>query len=737
VNSSEQRQQINVLHLGVGLSTALVSKLFADLGAVVHRVPPPKGDPFEATCPGLTFWHAAFTEADFERRELADLLAWADVCVTGGEDHPGLERRYDAAALAHANPHLVVVDITGDTRNGTPANEILVQAQSGLVREMLTDRPIAFALRPGVYGAGLAGACGAWAALLERQKSGCGQLVRTSMMQGLALFFPEIWTTAQYPDTKFDNVYPRDVQQLIFECADGTYIQVVLGVPGAVARLYNLLGIDVEVDPTDPGRLDLTRGPRGFFADFDLIAPYVKRFTRADLLPQLWEIGLGAEPVLKPGECWDDDQTVASGVLAERDGYRFIGRVTTITPVDPSPGSSPRAEIAPDRGLGPLDGIRVVDFGNFIAGPMVGRILSDLGADVVKVDPAPLVPPIGAWRTRLAGNRGKRRVALDLKSEAGYAAARRLVDTADVVMHNFRVGVPERLRIDPATLRESNPDLVSLETTAYGKSGPKARNTGFDMVMQALMGIEYRAGGTDNPPLWARTPAVDFAAAALGAAGVMAAVYRRNQTGQGSEVQVDLSRTSLLLMADMVQTPEGAFAECPPLDSKQLGFHPAERLYETADGWVGVAALDETMASALLQVLGLAPGFGSRRHWGADEAETLEAAVRTWETEALVKELQGHDVWCAAVPEDGWTVLANDPVAWQQQLVVELDDPVFGLVRTWMGAIVNFSRSLSLTAPRATLAPPGAHTHEVLLELGYGDGEAAALVGRVVGEVIT
>jgi crotonobetainyl-CoA:carnitine CoA-transferase CaiB-like acyl-CoA transferase len=162
--------------------------------------------------------------------------------------------------------------------------------------------------------------------------------------------------------------------------------------------------------------------------------------------------GLGAGPVLAPEECWDDKQIRFSQVVVEDNSEQFVGLPLTMRQVSPAPGAlepglAQRARSG--NGSAPLSGIRVVDFGNFAAGPLTGRILSDLGADAVAVSPSADLPSIAPPRQSVVAQRGMLSVGINLKSEEGPQAARRLCAHSDVVVHNLRVGVAHRLGMDP------------------------------------------------------------------------------------------------------------------------------------------------------------------------------------------------------------------------------------------------------------------------------------------------
>ena len=206
---------------------------------------------------------------------------------------------------------------------------------------------------------------------------------------------------------------------------------------------------------------------------------------------------------------------------------------------------------------GALDGIRVLEFSQIIAGPVVGISLSDLGADVVKVE-QPGGEPLRASGSVVPGeskafqsyNRGKRGIVLDLHDPRGLQTAYRLIPHMDVVVTNYRPGVVQRLGIDYETLRELREDLIYLEATGFGTTGPEAQQGGNDGVIRAYSGISGGDGQSDEhgaPIIIGATPLADYSTAIAGAMGVCAALFHRERTGQGQYIGASLLRSSIFL----------------------------------------------------------------------------------------------------------------------------------------------------------------------------------------------
>ena len=260
---------------------------------------------------------------------------------------------------------------------------------------------------------------------------------------------------------------------------------------------------------------------------------------------------------------------------------------------------------------GPLSGIKVLDLSAYIAGPYGCTLLADQGADVVKVEP-PAGDNLRQYPSTLEGenraflgvNRSKRGVVLDLKSEAGRRTFFTLAAEADVLVHNFRPGVPERLGIDYKSLATLNPRLIYCAVTGYGEAGEMAGRAGYDQVLQAMTGMCVLQGKADGPPELTYGSPVDYYAAALVAAGVASALFERERSGQGQYVGISLLRSALTMQsARLVQAPDDHHDISRDMRSGGItGLHP------TASGWLYLSANTPRFWHALCDRAGL-PGL--------------------------------------------------------------------------------------------------------------------------------
>lgn len=731
-------ENLNVLDLGLGLPAALVSRMLADSGAQIQRIEPSAGDPFYDVYPAYPVWlrGAAISKAESVSAAVAlnaEKFANADVCVVGGEDFPELDWRVSAEELARSYPRLVILHIGGYVHGtaevSAPSVDLLAQAYSGLVYEQYSDRPMVYALPAPSYGAALQGLVGLLAALIDRERTGKGQIVHTSLFEGALSFLGHCWFLSERSDPSMDLVVPKDVSPLIFRCADGKYIHFALVTATARADIYRVLGIeDSAAGGSQRGLPSLAKGAKNFYGDVDLLQSRIIHWKRADLLGKLWELGMSAEPVCAPGDAWDDEQVVHNRTIwQEPDGRRRVGLPFTIelNAASQSPSPAKTVDDAP-----PLEGLRIIDFGTFAAGPHASMILADLGADVIKVEPLAGDPVHCFYRPYSTSSRGKRHMAIDMKTLEGLEIAQRVCRTADIVHHNFRPGVAKRLGIDAEALHRINSALIVLENSGYGQSGPKSRSAGIDYALQALCGHEMDAAGEGGAPTCYNATTIDFAAGMLGAFVTLAAQFQKARAPAGATLGTSLLDTGLFLLSELVQSADGSFMPLRKLNASQTGFHPAERLYRARDGWIAIAARSEDMSRSLVAVLGLTTQIGKpRREWGEAEAALIAGSIAPEQAASLLSRLQAAGVWSAPCREDAKEISLRDANLRERGTTISTSHPDYGEIRQ-IGALFSFSRAR--TRPSGDTPAIGQHSRQILEELGYSSFEIAGLYERCV-----
>src|SRR5690349_16623733 len=258
----------------------------------------------------------------------------------------------------------------------------------------------------------------------------------------------------------------------------------------------------------------------------------------------------------------------------------------------------------------PLDGILVADFSRVLAGPLAAMLLGDLGADVVKVerpdggdDTRAWGPP---WRDGVSTyylglNRNKRSIALDLHDDDDRALARTLAERADVMIESFRPGLIGEFGLDPASVREVNPGLVSCSVTAFGSSEAASGLPGYDFLLQAMGGIMSVTGEPDGRPLKAGTAVVDLVCGLLAANGIQAALVERAATGRGRHVEVSLMDSALTILLNQGTAWVAAGVKGRRRGNRHPSIVPYET-YETADRQIAVAGGNDRMFARLCEV---------------------------------------------------------------------------------------------------------------------------------------
>ncbi|WP_321944293.1 CaiB/BaiF CoA transferase family protein [Paraburkholderia tropica] len=374
----------------------------------------------------------------------------------------------------------------------------------------------------------------------------------------------------------------------------------------------------------------------------------------------------------------------------------------------------------------PLQGIRVIEFCNVAAGPFCGMLLADMGADVIKVEHPDGGDTLRAWPPITDGysenfaslNRNKRSVTLDLKKPADVEQARRLIDGADVLIENNRPGAMARLGLGYDAIRKQVPRIVYCSISAYGQSGPRAQEGGFDLTVQAMSGIMSITGEPDGPPVKCGVPLADFSAGLYAAFSVVSALRGVAQSGIGTHIDVPMLGATLAIAA--LQTSEYFGTGRDPV--KLGSAHPRNAPYQAfaaRDTYFGMAAGNNALWHGVCRVVGMPelekdPRYTTttlRARHQAELRETLEAVFKQHDAAHWIEQFRAAGVPCAPINTYS-QVLADEQVAhmnWVQP--VELPNGVE--TRTFVSP-VRFSGE----TPGIRLRPPalGEHNDELLTD---------------------
>jgi crotonobetainyl-CoA:carnitine CoA-transferase CaiB-like acyl-CoA transferase len=385
-----------------------------------------------------------------------------------------------------------------------------------------------------------------------------------------------------------------------------------------------------------------------------------------------------------------------------------------------------------------LQGIRVLDLSTIVAGPTASMILSDLGADVIKVeritggeDGRAMGPHRGEWGAYfVALNRGKRSITLDLAKPEGREVVLRLASGCDVLLENFRGGKAAALGLDEAAIRARKPDIIYASLSAYGPSGPDYTKPGYDAVLQARTGIMGVTGTGDGHPMRTGVSILDMTTGTWIALGILAALLERQRSGQGQRVDASLFQTGIAFMAYHLVYRQFLGVDPQPQGARHKAFAPYGSL-PTADGQMMIGISSDAQFRRLCSALGH-PDWASDPRFRANpdrvanvnEIESLIAEVlRTQPRSHWVALFDEHDIANDPIQTPGQVL--NDPQAAALQLFTPLELPGEQPV-----LLPRLPISLSSTPPTPQGPPPstGQHGRAILHEAGYSDAEIDALV---------
>lgn len=701
----------------------------------------------------------------------ARLIRGADVLVedfSPSSDRQALVRFDWLAAL---NPRLVQCSITAYGKHGPyrdePPIDALVMARAGI----LASQP---GFRPGPVhivhplpsaGAALLAAQGIAAALLAREKTGLGRTVETSLLAGALLYHPKVTGEKLAPHVFQTNPAGSAPFYSLYECADGIWMQLGCVHEAFIATAAAVMGIK---DVLDEPRYGSGRLPKTPEADQELRA-IIARAIHSKPYEEWAELFEKADvpfaKVRTTEESMDDPQVRVNEMVVELHDPEVGPIVQMGVPVQLSrtPGKVREPRLLPSQALSrplaeaseaqpssqkrrsaaagpfepPLQGIRVLEITNLIAGPTAGRLLADLGADVIKMEPldGDISRPIG--RTYFFNlNLNKRSLSVNTRTPEGKAIAQRVAATADVLLANLRPRATERMGIGSDVLQKLNPRLIETHVTGFGWTGPYAHRPGIDPLAQALMGLSRAQGGPENPPVFhSQLAPTDFTAGALGALGTILALLARERTGVVQRVDTNLLNGGIVLSSEWFTRYAGRPSR-RLADKGQYGLDACYRLYEVRDGWLYVAAETPEVRRALCRALGgdalvRAHADAVAAHHPIDTAlaHALTQGFAALSLEESVTRLQAAGVPCAPAVDGQSEVFLGDPHAAANDMVATYQHPVLGQMQV-ARHYVRFGRTQILRGRPTPLL--GEHTREVLQEVDFPESAIAEFYAKGV-----
>ena len=791
----ELLDDLRVLDLSEGPIGGITTMVLADFGADVVKVERPGGDPWRSVANSPMWLRGKRSTVldlttDEGRQSLGRLAEGADVVVMSGRPGKAGALGADYETLSAINPALVYCAITGFGPEGPyagyPGYEAVVAARLGrmLTFSGLADRegPAYPAVQAGSHATSQAALHGILAALMAREESGRGQLVETSLLQGLFAYdlgglfraqlgdrFPEIFAGLAMPVMPTLNYHALQTK-------DGRWLQF----GNLMAHLFDnyLAAVDLADIFADP---DYEGSPATWSEEArerlrDRMFERMLERTADEWMETFIEHGgVAATPFQSTQQALDDPDLVLNEHVVEREHpslgtVRQLGALARLTATPgaageagPEPGEHTEevlAETAPTRPTvpaapvsgPPLQGVTVLEFATVIAAPLGAAILADLGARVIKVEPiggdpfrAMGIASLGAGRC----NGSKESIALDLKSPEGQEIVHSLAASTDIIIHNYRPGVPERLGIGYETLKAIRPELVYVYVNGYGRGGPGAHRPSTHPIPGAGLGGALMQMGEGMPPVCTTIPELreiarkffranelnpDPNTSVVVASASLLGLYARRRFGHGQEVFVDMFGANAWANADDFIAYEGKPPR-PTLDRDLYGLGPTWRLYEAAEGWVFLGLAVQPEWERFCELAGR-PDLAADPRFATPDARTANAATLA---ESLAGLFAGRpaDEWEALLATEGLGCVRADAAPVHEFIARDEHVAANGLrVPAYSANFGEYERYGPLTAFSENKLElrgfplAGEQADAILAELGYDPTAVEALRSR-------
>ncbi len=796
-----------VLDFSWGMAGGLTTAVLADFGAEVIKIEPPAGDPFR-NHPAWIVWNRGKKSAVLDLKASEDrdkayhLVEQADVVLEAFR--PGVASRLgiDYPTLSAINPRLIYASISGWGQHG-PLSQIagyegVIAAKSGRMAtfegQMNRPGPAYAAVQVATWAASQAAVRGILATLLARDSSGRGQWVQTSLLQGMLPYDLAGLMLRQFsrqdpkrypPDTLGAMLRLPMLQYIPARTKDGKWLQHANLMDRLFRSYLKAVGLgwvlEEELFKNAP-----VMNAEGREALRDLILTKMQERTLDEWMELYVADGnIAAEPFGYATDGMKHAQFVHNSHTIEIADPR-VGRLKTVGLLarlndtlgevgGPAPelGQHTKEVLERIRRVRPeaavrsetittwpsnkplLDGLMLLDFSMVIAGPYAAAMLADMGMRVIKVDATPdreqTISTGGMALINLKNYAGKEAIQINLQSPEGQAIIHQLIARADVLLHNFRPGVPQRLAIDWNTSQRINPRLIHVYVGAYGANGPHHRRPGAHPIPGALLGGALRQAGRANPPapdqpmdldeikeasrllMRANEANPDPNTSQAVATSIMLALLARSRTGRGQSVEVTMLQANAWANADEAFDYEGR-APCMLPDEQCFGLNALYRLYWANEGWVFLACpFDHEWkafcTAAKREDLYADSRFASASGRNAHDAELVQEISKIFSTQsadAWEQLMTAAGVACVRADQDLGSFLEEHPQAAVNRMAVEVDSPRFGK-HLRHGSIVDFSEAPARLTHGAFA---GEHTLRVLRELNYTEAQIRDLHSR-------
>ena len=757
---------LRVIDAGIGTASIRASSLLADYGADVTWVERPGGAAIRTSEPELV---AVFGRSkhsiemdlreDRGRRGLVELLGSADVFLHSWR--PGVAEALGLGfdQLHDSLPGLVCTSISGfgedDPNRDLAGYEAIVHAVVGTMGEQVghRDGPIYEGLPFASIGAGYLAAIGTLAALHRRVSDRAGRRVRTSLLDGALAYLAMMWSD----DDRDSPPHAHGSRRLVaraFECADGEYLGIHTGAVGAFDRLMEVLGLAEHFHTTGSGpAMGMELDPNQRRIVLEDLPKVMATKPRAEWLAALLDADVCALPELRAGEVFDEAQVRHNEMVVRVDDAE-LGPLDQVAPplrFSASPHAPPTRAPRPGRAPGQP--------GRAVAGPVAGRRRRMSPARSSTACASSTSGPSSRDRTPRGSSptwaptwsSSSRSTATSCAGSIGRSAPRRPTSGLSPSTSSSPPGRPSPAGSPPrstscsttcarewpngwawatTTSEPRTPALVYAYAPGWGTTGPDIQRQSFAPLMSGYVGANFEVAGQFNPPLFPLGNE-DPGNGLVGAAGMLMALLHRARGGAGQLVEHPQLNATMAHVAHIVRREDGEVLGARRLDPLQLGHGALDRLYETSDGWVCVAASAEKHVAALSEALGLDlagdPRFADRDPRQAHDYQLADAigdALEGLATADALERLRAAAVPAAVPASRNDSAFLRDPAQLRTGRIAECPHPTRGRVRE-TGVLVQVSGS---TPPAHRLAPGlGEHTDEVLRGLGYAQQDIDAL----------